>query len=417
MERCLRLAPTEFHNGHDHPTMLCLQRTPQFFGAILLSTALTAPAQVLSISKFTASKPDPGWVFGGKPGLTAPGIDPEGSGWLRLTGSEAASASIALNAGTTFNLATGATLSFTYASWGGGAPGGDGLSVFLYDAAATMAGSSPGGGLGYCKGGGGWLGLGLDEFGNFSNPQDACAGSGPGIAPQSVALRGPAPSGNRFIANAAVPGNIDRPQSKTRAGIGQVALTVLPKPAGHSVTVDWRSGTSGAWTRLMNQVNFAFAAPASLRVGVAASAGVARNIHEIRDIVLRVHVPVVASQSFSPPAIARGGVSTWVLQLATRNNMPAVLTQPFVHQFPPGMSVANPPHLGGSCPGVMQAPAGSPVVTLTAGSAVRGGGCTLSVDVTSASAGTLTSTVAPFSIATDAGFNLSPSSAALTVRP
>jgi hypothetical protein len=168
---------------------------------------------------------------------------------------------------------------------------------------------------------------------------------------------------------------------------------------------------------MMNQVDFPFAAPAAMRIGVAAATGTKHNMHEVRDIAVRVHVPPLLSHAFEPATVSRGGTSTWVLRLATSTNLPTALAAPFVHRLPAGLVVANPSRLGGTCPGDVQARPGSDAITMAAGSTVRAAGCTVTVDVTSASAGAFESTVPAFALATDAGFNLTPSTATLTVRP
>jgi hypothetical protein len=374
-----------------------------------------SPAQ--PIGRFRSAKPDAGWSFGGTPALTAPGVDPEGNGWLRLTGATNGASGIALNTGASFSLARGATISFSYAAWGGGAPGGDGIALFLYDAAANMAGSMAGGGLGYCKGAGGWLGLGLDEFGNFSNPKDKCGGGGPGTAPQTLALRGPVQSGNPFLAQVAVPGGVDRPQAAQRQVTGQVVLTILPKAPepGYVASVDWRADTNGPWARLLDRLPIPYAAPAALRIGVAASTGGARNVHEVRDLSVRTHVPPTVAQSFEPPQIAIGGRSTWVLRLGSTGNAAVALTEPFEQRFAPGITIADPPRPGGTCPGAVHAPPGSSTLILEKGSVIRAGGCTITVDVTSSRTGTATSVVQPFSVVTQTGVNLQGSTSTLAV--
>ena len=90
---------------------------------------------------------------------------------------------LALDTAETFAGDVPVSIRFNYVSWGGN--GADGITVFLYDATQNMSGAANGGGLGYCGGAGGYLGIGMDEYGNFSNPADHCgaAGGGPGFRP------------------------------------------------------------------------------------------------------------------------------------------------------------------------------------------------------------------------------------------
>src|SRR6202008_123214 len=94
---------------------------------------------------------------------------------------------------------------FEYYMYGGTALSGktgDGFSFFLFDGSVTTANfriGANGGALGYAQKNSpsavkgvskGYIGIGFDAFGNFSNPQDGRNG-GPGVKPGAVVLRGP----------------------------------------------------------------------------------------------------------------------------------------------------------------------------------------------------------------------------------
>ncbi|KHK56147.1 pilus assembly protein PilY [Ralstonia sp. A12] len=152
--------------------------------------------------------------------------DQPGSGALRLTNGDT-------GAGTNGNSQTGAVVSnftfptnqglqvtFTTVTYGGNAyknangvkSGADGISFFLADGSKPATVGALGGSLGYsCSNGnatydgvqGGYIGLGIDEFGNFSNSNDntstgANPNGGAGAIPGRISLRG---AGNTNWAN------------------------------------------------------------------------------------------------------------------------------------------------------------------------------------------------------------------------
>ncbi|WP_137224783.1 DUF6701 domain-containing protein [Shewanella sp. MEBiC00475] len=87
------------------------------------------------------------------------------------------------------------TIEFDHYAYGGS--GADGIAFVLSDSAITPQAGAYGGPLGYGARtnengfSGGWLGFGIDEFGNFSREGGSSgSGSGPGRRKQSVAVRG-----------------------------------------------------------------------------------------------------------------------------------------------------------------------------------------------------------------------------------
>jgi hypothetical protein len=390
-------------------------------GGACLALSCAAWGQFQVHGRFSAATPDPGWSLAGTAVLTAPSADADGAGWLRLTGNATGAQGNARYTGGNFSARGGVTLAFSYASWGGGVPGADGITVFLYDATQTMSGALPGGGLGYCKGAGGYLALALDEYGNFSSPADNCSGGGgPGGLPQALVLRGPAAAGNPFIAHVAMPGKVDQPTTNMRPLLRQVVMTLSPKTAGvgYTLNVDVRDGPAGAFRRLLSNTDFPYEAPAALSVGVAGSTGAAKNVHELRDLMVTGNAasPPVVNHVFTPSVVAPGATSTLELHFSSTGARAAVLSAPFMQALPAGLVVATPLSLGGNCLGAVNAAPGSGTVSVDAGMAIRSSGCSVTVKVRAAAAGDYTATALAGSLQTDMGRSTAAGSASLVVK-
>lgn len=90
--------------------------------------------------------------------------------------------------GVQFNSTNGIEVEFDYAMYGGtpfGVKYGDGISMFLYDAAKSLRMGAVGANLGYSFNSntdgldGAYLGIGLDQFGNFKNQMNGTTGVDP----------------------------------------------------------------------------------------------------------------------------------------------------------------------------------------------------------------------------------------------
>ncbi len=272
-----------------------------------------------------------GWVLGGAPAsaiLTSGGADPAGNGWLRLTNANTYQAGFAYY-NTPIPTGRGLVITFDYASWGGS--GADGLSFFLFDGTTTTfnVGAS-GGSLGYAQKTGvnglsnGYLGLGLDEFGNYSNPNEGRSG-GIGAFKESVAIRGPG-SGTKGYAYLAgtktltpTYPRLDCPKNNGSCGNGtarppdayyyrQVQITLIPVGAAYQVSVAMKfSKTDASWTTLFGPFTMPTSAPSTLKMGFAASTGGSTNFHEIRNLNVSQQVPDLTATKAVQNATTGGG--------------------------------------------------------------------------------------------------------------
>jgi MSHA biogenesis protein MshQ len=97
-------------------------------------------------------------------------------------------------------------LEFDYYAWSKeSGTGADGIAIILSDASITPQPGSFGGALGYAQRdngtpgfAGGWLGIALDEYGNFSSPNEGKVG-GSGFRAQAVAIRGSSGTNYRYL--------------------------------------------------------------------------------------------------------------------------------------------------------------------------------------------------------------------------
>lgn len=273
----------------------------RYFFAFLLYIALGGPAlcqiQVLT-DNFTGTSATQAWqvygtacltagsgagsipacASGSQGGLTGAVPDSAGSGMLRLTQAVTNDQGgiVSLNA---FPSSAGFTATFTGVSYGGS--GADGISLFLLDASkgvpATLG--AAGGGLSYAGISGGYVGIGIDEWGNFPNP--GCGGGGcsggPGFIANYVAVRGASAGSNAYIGGASPGFSLWSNTSPRNAATQHTYAITLTSAGMVSVAID---GT----TRLSNVNAFSQTGtiPAYLRVGIAASTGAATNVHEIK---------------------------------------------------------------------------------------------------------------------------------------
>ena len=285
---------------------------------ILASCALQVHAQFKVTQSFTGTTAA-GWTLSGNALLTAPSIDPAGSGWLRLTAAANAEKGVALYTGGSFAGAQPLVVKFNYVAWGG--TGADGISLFLYDATQDMSGAQDGGGLGYCQGAGGYLGIGLDEYGNFSTA-NRCTSGGPGFSPETLVIRGPIGTGNPYVDGLVVPGGLDVPGVSTRPPGRTVLVTLMPQGAGFSVSAQYQPGSGQPYQTLFSGVSFPYTPPATLSVGISGSTGGSTNVHEVQE--LSVSSPDDLQVVMTGPAdIAPGNAVNY--QITVTNDGPSAI--------------------------------------------------------------------------------------------
>ena len=176
--------------------------------------------------------------------------------------------------------------------------GADGIAVTLSDYAVPAVTGAFGGSLGYAQRcgvngfAGGWLGVGIDEFGNFRNDEE-CRGDGgtpTGRVLGSVAVRGSGAGTTGYLLHAESGG--------LAPGVDQPGATPGP---GHRyrIIVDHSNSTNG-WTTVQRDVGAGYltiipqydarampgqaATPANWQISFTGSTGGSTNIHELDDV-------------------------------------------------------------------------------------------------------------------------------------
>ncbi|SEB00556.1 DUF6701 domain-containing protein [Alkalimonas amylolytica] len=191
-------------------------------------------------------------------------------------------------------------IEFDYLAYGGS--GADGLAVVLSDANVTPQPGSFGGPLGYGSRAnqnipgfaGGWLGIGLDEFGNFSTEGGP---GGPGRRQQSVAVRGSGSgtSGYRYLrgtcnngATNPAGGCLNPRVDGNQANPHRYRITVDSRAAGRAwVSVERDHGTGFisliAPFDVLAQPGQA-SVPENFLLSLTGSTGGSTNIHELDNV-------------------------------------------------------------------------------------------------------------------------------------
>jgi hypothetical protein len=262
-----------------------------------------------------------GFTLGGTATLTN---SPAGDGALRLTTADGNQAGYAID-NQTFKSTQGFSISFEFFSYGTTTDSpADGFTVFLVDADGTTPGNgfsigAVGGSLGYAPRNAepgvtkGYLGIGIDEFGNYGIASEGKIGGYPGhsgLLPNAVSLRGPYNSadvtrttgyaylaGSNTLPFALAVGTSPTNQGSritdpNAAGYRKAYINVTPVTTNGStvykITVRIQSGQSV--TTAINNVTVTDP-PTNLRVGFSGSTGGRTSIHEIRGLAV-VQAPI-----------------------------------------------------------------------------------------------------------------------------
>ncbi|MFC0078248.1 hypothetical protein ACFFLS_14450, partial [Flavobacterium procerum] len=246
----------------------------------------------------------PGISFGGTPTafLTAPSIDVNGNGYLRLTNNNGNQKGIVWSDSYAFPSAYGLNISFEYYTYGGN--GADGIAFVLFDATvATVTPGAFGGSLGYAQRNtetgfpGGYLGIGIDEYGNFSANNEGKL-NGAGVLPSNITLRGQGSgtSGYPYLTHSQttalspsfnVAGGNRAATTSASAGFRKVNIKLSPRSGGgFFITVSITNGST--LTTIINNYAYTTSSPPNLKFALTSSTGGSNNYHEVRNLDISV---------------------------------------------------------------------------------------------------------------------------------
>lgn len=286
--------------------------------ALMLISILAAVLGLTTCARAWASDPFPvqetfagaafgsPWRHGGSAELTG---GKEAEGWLRLTSGGTGEFGYAYD-NEAFPSTDGALVEFEYADWGGS--GADGLTFFLFDGStgeAEFHAGQPGGSLGYapCYSttnglSGAYVGVGFDEYGNFSNLGSICGLDGYEFLANHVSIRGSAAESYRLLATAPTSESLRAERVQARH------VTIAVTPTGKlSVYLRYPDGTYQQVTE-----NFQLpAAPGTLKFGYVASTGSLTDYHEIRGAQVVKPTQLTPSIAQSAGGRERGKPLTW----------------------------------------------------------------------------------------------------------
>lgn len=205
-------------------------------------------------------------------------------------------------------------IAFDYLAYNG--TGADGIAVVLSDSAVAPAPGGYGGSLGYAPKdaipgfAGGWLGIGVDEYGNFSATEGNKTG-GPGQRPDSVSIRG---------SGAGTSGYGYHTGTGTLTPGVDAAASATPAP-GHRyrIIVDHSNGVN-AWVSVERDTGTGYqtliapydakaqmnqgSVPANWMLSFTGSTGGSTNIHELDNL------QICATSQYSAPPIHHFDIDT-----------------------------------------------------------------------------------------------------------
>ncbi|GAB2477977.1 hypothetical protein GCM10011375_19270 [Hymenobacter qilianensis] len=241
------------------------------------------------------------------------GTGTTGTGYLRLTDAINNQAGTAIDQ-SAFPAPQGFSISFEFFSYGKtSTSGADGFSVYLIDGATSVFRiGADGGSLGYAQRirdantptiitpgvSNGYVGIGIDEYGNFSNASEGRSGGlvTNGLTPSAITIRGrgngTAATEYPYLASSGqLPFNLDVTTARAQETSGdyrRAFIDFIPfinnnGSTAYRITVRIQNGNTV--TTALSNIELP-PPPPTLRIGFSGSTGGSNNVHEIRNLAI-----------------------------------------------------------------------------------------------------------------------------------
>lgn len=276
-------------------------------------------------------------------------IDTDGNGWLRLTNDEKEQKGFAI-VNQPFSSTNGVLVDMEFVIWrthSDGYGGADGFSIFLYDATVSpFAMGGFGGSLGYAQRKiegssvlepgltGGYVGIGFDEYGNFSRyNEDRNGGIAGDKTPNTIGIRGPEVKNsptttyNWLTGNSNLGFNLQAGQVNSRPADGtyyrRVQLEITPVNGKYSITIRMMTTKGGIFNKVLGPYELPTLPPASLKLGMAASTGSSINIHELRNLIITSAGGIRTNKSVNKTAAKIGDELTYTIDVFNQTDKAA----------------------------------------------------------------------------------------------
>jgi MSHA biogenesis protein MshQ len=197
------------------------------------------------------------------------------------------------------------TIEFDHYAYGG--TGADGIALVLSDAAVTPVPGSYGGSLGYAQRtnvspsqsgfSGGWLGIGFDEYGSFSQATEGRVG-GTTARPQAIGVRAASSTNYGWLGGTTTLSPILSSTGSTLARGDRYRITIdsrIASPQTVSFQLERRLAGGSSYSTLLTSSNLLSlgqpAPPANLLLSYTGSTGDNTNFHEITNIQVCTQQP------------------------------------------------------------------------------------------------------------------------------